>query len=466
MNCIKCEKEIPEGENKLCEDCQKELMKDISKEEKKAQKEKNKKERAKKEPSAKMKKIKALVNKNKFFLIGALVIIILLILAASVFSTKNTGNSIGNIRNYGYATQSGNWIYFLSPDEKSEQLGIFKMKEGDNEQKSKQQLVMDKWDILSLNVSGNYVYFIGILPIENDITSDKVGDAENTQIDIGEVDNKIYRMKTDGSDLEVINDNEFDEQCYEIYVVGNHVYYIGKDYNIYKMDLDGNNKQVVIENQTGYLGLTDKYIIYNVENEDQTDYITYIADLNGKNARPIIEGTRLYSINIVGEYIYYTNEAKAICKVKTDGTNQKVLYETTAYNMNVSGNYIYYLNYEDEANSNYTVCIYRVKTNGTTAHPEIIKKLETYSSFIDVMNDWIIYMDSSEKEGFINLLKTDGKEEIKVYSLDYTKLNEESTTGNGQTQTENQNETSVEIGDDMESTEDTTTDVTTENEVQ
>lgn len=111
MNCIKCEKEIPEGENKLCEDCQKELMKDISKEEKKAQKEKNKKERAKKEPSAKMKKIKALVNKNKFFLIGALVIIILLILAASVFSTKNTGNSIGNIRNYGYATQSGNWIY-------------------------------------------------------------------------------------------------------------------------------------------------------------------------------------------------------------------------------------------------------------------------------------------------------------------------------------------------------------------
>ena len=134
--------------------------------------------------------------------------------------------------------------------------------------------------------------------------------------------------------------------------------------------------------------------------------------------------------------------------------------------MNVSGNYIYYLNYEDEANSNYTVCIYRVKTNGTTAHPEIIKKLETYSSFIDVMDDWIIYMDSSEKEGFINLLKTDGKEEIKVYSLDYTKLNEESKTVNCQTQTENQNETSVEIGDDMESTEDTTTDVTTENEVQ
>lgn len=371
----------------------------------KGNEEKSKKEKVK--LSEKFKLVGEKIKKNKFFSIRNLIIlvilIVLLIAIVRIFNTKKVGNTIGNIRNYGYATERGRWVYFLSPNEDDSQMGIFKMKKGDKKQKSKKQIVMDSFDILSLNVNKNYIYFIAISK-----------DAFNENDD---VDNKIYKVKTDGSDLKVINDNEFNNDCYEIYVVKDKIYYIGTDENVYKMDLNGGNRELVLDKQTGYLGITDKYIIYNDQNSEQADYITSIATLDGKNQRAIIENTRLYSVNIIGDYVYYTNESKQICRVKLDGTNQEMLYDTTAYNMNVSGDYIYYLNYEDEANSNYTVCIYRVKTNGKTETPEKLKSLETYSSFIDVIDDWIIYMDSSEKEGFINLIKTNGSEEIKVYSI-------------------------------------------------
>lgn len=416
MNCTKCGKEIPEGENKICEECQKALVNEIadenvaeikeeSKKEKKAKKVKVKKEKAEKEPSVLLSKIKSFIAKNLTLIIAVVVLVLAIIGISNLVSSSKVGNTIGNVRNYGYATKDGNWLYFLSPNEDSTKVGIFRMKEGDKNQKSKKELAMDSWDVLSLNVSGKYIYFIGILP-----------DAFNENDD---VNNKIYRMKKDGSDLKVINDNEFDNDCYEIYVVKDKVYYIGTDYNIYKMNSDGSNREQVLDNQTGYLGITDKYIIYNAENTEQADYVTYIADIDGQNARPIIENTRLYSVNIIGDYVYYTNESKQICRVKIDGGESELLYDTTAYNMNASGKYIYYLNYADEANSDYTVCLYRVKANGSTKTPENIKALETYSSFIDVVGDWIIYMDSNEEEGFINLVKTNGKKEIKVYSLNY-----------------------------------------------
>ena len=355
-----------------------------------------------------LKKVKNGIWKNKKILIIVIIVIALLAILPNIISFEKYENTIGNIRNYGYATKSGKWIYYLSPNEDMTKQGIFKIKEGDKQQTTKQQLIMDLENIVSLNVYKDYLYFISI--------SNKQFNEED------DIDNKICRIKTDGSNYEVINDNELNNEFADMYVIDGKVYYIGADYNIYKMNLDGSKRELVLDTKNGCLGITDKYIIYNIENEEKSDYVTYIADINGKNPRPILEGKRLYSVNVEGDYIYYTNDSKQICKVKINGKNESVLYETTAYNLNVYGNYMYYINYKDEENFDQTVCIYRVKTNGTTKNPEIIKEFETYSSFIDVVGDWIIYLDSTDEEGFINLLKTDGTEEIKVYSLKYQNL--------------------------------------------
>ena len=407
MNCIKCGKEIPDGENKVCEECKGKILEDVSDENevKKEDKIDNKKQKESNNKFS-INKLKPLIE-----IIIACLVIISLIVFLILNKNKGTGNTIGNIRNFGYSAMLDNTIYFLAPNEDSSKIGIFKVdKNGDN----KKELFMDNLDILSLNVVGNYIYFIGIG------TESLEGEDE--------LDNKIYRIKTDGSDLKIINDNEFNNDCYEIYVVNGKVYYIGEDANIYKMNLDGTKKELVLDNGTGYLGINDKYIIYNAlpegeTEETATDYVTYIRNINGTNSTKIADGKRLYSVNIVDDYIYYTNENKQICRIKTDGTDDKVIIETEAYNMNVLGDYIYYLNYKDLENEDYTVCIYKVKKDGSE-ETKIIKELETYSSFIDLVGDWVLYMDSNDTVGYISLLKNDGSEEKKLFSLEYNAISE------------------------------------------
>lgn len=437
MNCTNCGKEIPEGENKLCEECQSKLLEELSKEEKvteevepakekKKKEKKNKKEDKKEDKKDSKKKDKTEENKeeksSKFKLsndnvtdkknvvIAAAIIIVIVALALlialkalGVLPSNKIGNSIGNIRNYGYASTNGKWIYFLSPSDDTEQVGICKVKSNGED---RQELIMDDFDVLSINVYKNYIYFIGIGLEEYD---------END-----EVDNKIYRMKTDGSGLEVINDNEFNNECYEIYVVNNSIYYIGTDENIYKMKLNGTKRELVSDNGTGYIGITNKYIIYNVENEAGDNYITYIMDLNGKNARPILEDKRLYSVDISGKYVYYTNTDKQIYRTEIDSGVEELILDDTAYNLNLNGDYLYFLNYLDAENEDFTVALFRVKADGTETEAENIKTLSSYSTFINVVGDWVMYMDNDETSGFINLVNKNGTgEETKIYVLDY-----------------------------------------------
>lgn len=412
MNCKKCGKELTDGRRKICEECAEEEKK--AKEEMKAKKAEEKREKENEKKTNKEEKVKSeeskdkkeskMSNKTIIAIIVVAIVLIACIALGSLLSRNGVGNTIGNIRNYGYATINGNYIYYLAPNEDSTAVGIFKTKkDGTGEAK---QLFMDDMDVLSINVYNGYVYFIG------------VGSEAYSEDD--ELDNKIYRMKTNGNNLTVINDNEFNNDCYEIYVINGYVYYIGKDNNIYKMNLDGSNRTLVSENETGYLGITEKYIIYNVLEDESSDYTTYIMNLDGTNQRPIIEGERLYSVNISGNYVYYTNVDKQVCKTEIDSGKSEVLLDTTAYNMNLYGDYIYFLNYKDLENEDYTVCLYKIKSDGSEETATNIKELDTYSSFINIVGDWVIYMDSNETEGFINLVKTDGSgDELCLYLLSY-----------------------------------------------
>lgn len=430
MNCTKCGKELSDGRRKICKECAEQEKKE--KEELKAQKaaEKKNKEESKKatkgEEVIKEKDNSSNPKDSKLWILVVIIAIVLAIGLMVMLLTKNgVGNTIGNIRNYGYATINGNYIYYLAPNDDSTAVGIFKIKkDGSGEPK---QLYMEDMDVVSINVYNGYIYFIGDNP------------NESTEED--KIDNKIYRMTTNGDNLTVINDNEFNNDCYEIYVVNGSIYYIGTDNNIYKMNLKGGNRTLVSDNQTGYLGVTDKYIIYNVEVGDAADYTTCIMNLDGSNQRPIIDGERLYSVNISGDYVYYTNVDKKICKTKIDSGKSEVLLDTTAYNMNLYGDYIYFLNYKDIANEDYTVCLYKVKADGSEKEATKIKELDTYSSFINIIGDWVIYMDSNDTEGFINLVKTDGSDEKCVYLLNYEEYYNSISSENNTAQPETTPET-------------------------
>ena len=134
-----------------------------------------------------------------------------------------------------------------------------------------------------------------------------------------------------------------------------------------------------------------------------------------------------YSVNIEDNYIYYSDSNKKLYRTKIGSNVEETLYDNIeTYNLNTNDGYAYYLNYVDAENADYTVCLYRVKLDGSTQTPENLKEMETYSSFIDIVGNWVIYMDSSEEAGFINLVNKDGKgDEIELYRLNYSEFYED-----------------------------------------
>lgn len=420
MNCNNCGKEIPEGENKLCDECQKKLLEEISNEGENTSVETKVEETKKEKDDSSKFKVSGSSEKNSKTNIVIAAAIIIVVIALGILcavkltgyvpgnlgglSAGNVGNSIGNIRNYGYGTYDGKWIYYVAPNEDASKVGLYRVK--NNNTDVKEELLVDDIDIISVNVYKDHIYFIG------------VGLEAFSEEDY--IDNKIYRMKKDGSDLEVINNNEFNNDCYEIYAVNDSIYYIGVDENIYKMNLDGTNPELVSNNGTGYIGITDKYIIYNVENEAGDNYITHIMNLDGTNSRPIIENARLYSVDIAGNYVYYTNTDKHIYRTKIDSGEEELILAKTAYNLNLKNNYLYFLNYVDAENEDYTVALYRIKADGSQEQEEAIKTLSLAAKYINVVGDWVMYMDYDKTSGFINLVNRKGTgAESKIYVLEY-----------------------------------------------
>lgn len=419
MNCTKCGKEIPDDDKLICDECKENFLNEIEQENQ---------EEIKNQPIAEEKNKS---KKGKKIIIGFISIIIIVALIISVFNVisrgyiipNKEGNTIANIRNYGYTATQGEWVYYTAPSEDATSISIYKAKKDGTE---KQELVKDTWTVLGLNVSGNYIYFIGIFetPVQSSATLD------TTEAVIDTLNNNIYRMKTDGTELEIINSNEFHDNCYEIYVIDKKIYYIGVDANIYYMDLDGSNKTKLNDDKTGFLGITKDYIILNLEKKSEenkeentvdnevpqtntTIYETCIMNIDGTDKKTLT-GERLYSINVVDEYIYYINADKSIYKIKVDGTDKTLISDKViAYNLNVTKDKIYYMS--SLADNPNKLAIYTMNLDGSDN--KMVYELYNYSSFLNIVDDKIVFMDSTEKSATMNMINSDGSENIYLYEL-------------------------------------------------
>ena len=349
------------------------------------------------------------IGKHKKLIFIILLIIIVIIFAftgvfSNLFTRNQIGNSNGNIINCGYSMEKNGYIYYVSPSEDMQTTQISRVKNGTNESEI---IYSGSYDIRGLNIVGNKLYFISI-------------STENTS-DADGIDNKIYKMNLDGSKAEVINDNEFAYDYYDLYVVKNQIYYVGTDFNVYKMNLNGGNRELVAETGTGYLAINDKYIIYNKDNEDGSDYITYIRSLNGTDERAI-NSARVSTPIMYNDFIYYINTNQHLAKTPITGGEEEEITDYTIYNMNISNGFIYYLNYKDEENEDYTVAVFKLNLEG--GEPEIVKELSNYSSFLNVVGDYIYYMDMDDEKAFINLVNVNDSNEIRLYEWNYKEYNQ------------------------------------------
>jgi len=134
-------------------------------------------------------------------------------------------------------------------------------------------------------------------------------------------DSGIYRIRTDGSDRQLVTDDGVYDFYHDFYVVGDIIYYSTWE-GILSINVDGNNRRQV----------SNDIIAININVIDDHMFFTCVArqkifsiETNGSNLRQLSNDRTRY-IHIVGDRIYYSNEDnRRIYSIKTDGSDRRRL---------------------------------------------------------------------------------------------------------------------------------------------
>lgn len=189
-----------------------------------------------------------------------------------------------------------------------------------------------------------------------------------------------------------------------------------KDYIYYK-EVNDNNKLYYMNKKTKEISkLLDYSVSYiNVLN----DYIYFSA---GGISRIKTNGTDFKVLSTFGarniiiekDWIYYSNggDSGQLYKVKTDGTLRTKVSDDFVWCMNIVGEYIYY------SNTSNNKSIYKIKKDGTGR----TKLNSDVSEYVNVVKDWIYYSNASDGHK-IYKVNINGTGRTKVTDIPGTYLN-------------------------------------------
>lgn len=155
-------------------------------------------------------------------------------------------------------------------------------------------------------------------------------DSVNNKIYFSDFDvypsGNIWRMNEDGSDLEVIASGIGDPYAIALDVAGGKVYWVDDDGNVSKANLDGSNAQIGFFNVAGAqwraIALdveNNKMYVYEVYDEE-----IYSVNLDGTNPQVIITGNYGYALMVdtVNDKIYFDDQNDDLLKIANlDGSN-------------------------------------------------------------------------------------------------------------------------------------------------
>ncbi len=323
-----------------------------------------------------------LIKKNKILsiIIAALILIILVVIIVVCTRTQE-GNTTGNLINLGFSVQKGGWTYYLGFSDSTND-GIYKINSSGN----KKEKISDDYG-LYLNKSGNYLYYI-------DLNSDEYN---------------IVRIKTNGEDKQIV---EQDVDLAKVSVIDNWIYYF-KDNKLYKVKTDGSDKQILLDRSITNYQIEGEWIYYSYRSNGK--YI--IAKTDGEDTQRI-DSDASSTFFVDGKNIYYIYEnyntdddtySYELYKVETDGENKEKIADISGQvdtlGVNFDGKYLYYTKTDEEDN----VAIYKIRINGEEETK--ITDISTYSTNININNGWIYYTDiNDDGDSDIFRIKTNGED--------------------------------------------------------
>lgn len=314
------------------------------------------------------------------------------------------GNSNGNINNGGIAAKQGDWIYFTSGE------SIYKEKIDGSE-----RVLIINAHANSINVVNDWIYYSAqtyrndfLYKVKTDGTLEMslfetnsgdwisgihiVGDwiyfsvrsIENKSL------NKLYKMKTDGSETKIIEIDNAEFLNFE----GDWIYYAnrGDEWDIYKMRIDGSERTKLSTESVIEMNISDGWIYYISIGDSKI----YKMKFDGTNILKLSD-ERASDLNVSEDWIYYHNlKDYKLYKMKLDGTGKIKLHDDTASAPNIVGDEIYYIHIDkDFYYYNYGTDngrVYKMKTDGSgstitiPAFESIENQEVTLSTFVKYSN--------------------------------------------------------------------------------
>ncbi|MBQ2704555.1 MAG: DUF5050 domain-containing protein [Clostridia bacterium] len=137
---------------------------------------------------------------------------------------------------------------------------------------------------------------------------------------------------------------------------GDWIYFSGYESGIYKMRKDKSEKQLIIDAPLPVgLNVVGEWIYYTEATEEGG---MYKVRIDGKYKKRISTVTS-YNLYVHGDWIYYMTEywGGKICKMRTDGSDTTLLVSDKCWEFVVSGDHIYYVKRDDKQ-------VYRCRLDG------------------------------------------------------------------------------------------------------
>lgn len=274
------------------------------------------------------------------------------------------GNSAGNLYNAGLFCESNGTIFFANPDDHNR---LYSMNATGGDLK---KLCNDT--AMYINADDNYVYYVR----DNNTNGQDYSFFSFNR-------NSLCRISRNGGSSTLLDP----DPCIYATLIGNYIYYLHYDTEtattLYKVGIDGKDRQQVNNSYLFTCSALDKYFYYNSPENgelyrfdtttDQTSAVyscncykpivlndnnVYYLDVSQKNAlvhtniqsdNPTTLSTDFIELyNVYGSYIYYQRggENPALCMIKNDGSDFRELASGEFSNINVTSSNIYFSNFK------------------------------------------------------------------------------------------------------------------------
>jgi hypothetical protein len=171
------------------------------------------------------------------------------------------------------------------------------------------------------------------------------------------------------------------------------IYYAGlNEEGLFSKKLDGTDTKKLSSDHVEFINVQGNYLYYRKSGSDKKPNIggLYKIRTDGMQEQRLLTGSPFY-INVVDNWVYYINQSYStdVCRIKTDGTSQQVLYPGHYQCLTSDGTNLYFGRLAGPGTS----MLYRGSLDGAKI---VSLSRDTMETFF-VYNNWIYYTKGYNK---------------------------------------------------------------------